>query len=116
MLVVVPPAVQPSILAEPQDQTVAPGDIAVFEVLADGTPPLSYQWQRNGVSIPGANDVSHSTGPVALGDNAVFSVIISNGAGSVASRNAALVVAQAAITVDSTAYTVDSVSLTVDAT
>ncbi len=108
------PAVQPSILAQPLDQTVAPGDIAVFQVVADGTAPLSYQWRRNDVSIPGANDTIYSTGPASLGDDAVFSVTVSNPAGSVDSQGAALVVVRMPITADSTLYSVDSVSVTVD--
>src|SRR5687767_11387945 len=32
---------------------------------------LQYQWQRNGVDIPGANSASYQTPPLALGDSGV---------------------------------------------
>lgn len=110
------PGVQPSILTQPLGQTIAPGETAVFHVVADGTLPLSYQWRRDGISIPGANDTSYATGPAALGDDAVFSVTVSNQAGLVSSQSAALSVVKVAISVDSTLYTVDSLSVTVDGT
>ncbi len=44
-----PPAVltvlvPPTILVQPKDQSVLVGGTAQFDVVADGTPPLSYQW------------------------------------------------------------------------
>jgi M6 family metalloprotease-like protein len=36
----------PVVLAQPEDQTLAPGQSAVFTVEADGTPPLLLQWER----------------------------------------------------------------------
>ena len=33
----------------------------IFAVTATGTPPLTYQWQRNGVAISGANGAGKST-------------------------------------------------------
>jgi hypothetical protein len=106
----------PSILTEPLDWTVTPGQTAVFQVVADGSPPLSYQWRRNGSNIDGANDASYSVVPAAPGDGAVFSVVVSNAAGSVTSRTAVLVVRSAAITIDSIEHRADSTGITVDAT
>jgi hypothetical protein len=37
-------AVPPRILVQPEDQSVLVGGTAQFDVVADGTPPLSYQW------------------------------------------------------------------------
>lgn len=108
--------IQPSIITEPLDRTVAPGQTAVFQVVADGSPPLSYQWRRNGSSIDGANDASYAVGPAAPGDDAVFSVVVSNAAGSVNSRTAVLEVRSAAITIDSIEHSADSISITIDAT
>jgi hypothetical protein len=43
----------PSITLQPTNQTVAAGASISFQVLAAGTPPLSYQWHFNGVEISG---------------------------------------------------------------
>lgn len=111
------PVALPSILVEPMDQTVMPGETAIFQLIADGTPPLSYQWRRNGIDITGANDTSYTVSPAAAGDDALFSVIISNAAGVVESRSAALtVITTTTTTADSTTITVDTMSLTVDET
>ena len=37
-----------------------PAASATFTVAASGTPPLAYQWQRNGVDIPGATSSSYT--------------------------------------------------------
>ncbi len=73
----VPPSA-PTITAEPASQTMAVGGSATFAVLATGT-GLAYQWQKNGVNVPGAVGSSYSTGPVALVDHAArYRCIVSN--------------------------------------
>src|SRR5580692_5004846 len=70
----------PSITAQPQSQTVAVGSSATFSVAATGTAPLSYQWQKNQVAIPGATLATYTTPATVSGDNgATFQVIVSNG-------------------------------------
>src|SRR5205085_2023909 len=44
-------AVAPSITTQPSNQTVTVGQTAAFTVVATGTAPLSYQWQKNGTAI-----------------------------------------------------------------
>src|SRR6266404_3744146 len=41
-------AVAPTITTQPANQTVTAGQTATFTVVATGTAPLSYQWQKNG--------------------------------------------------------------------
>ena len=53
---IVPANMAPVILAQPTNQTVIVGDVAAFSVVADGTPPLSYQWNFNGTNIVGATN------------------------------------------------------------
>src|SRR5467141_1689014 len=38
----------PAITAQPTNQTVIAGQTATFAVVATGTAPLSYQWQKGG--------------------------------------------------------------------
>src|SRR5207302_7261588 len=47
-------AVAPTITTQPANQTVTAGQTASFAVAANGTAPLSYQWQKNGANISGA--------------------------------------------------------------
>jgi hypothetical protein len=59
----------PSILMQPQSQVIPIGRAATFSVSAFGPVPLSYQWSKNGVEIPGATSASYSTPLVTLGQN-----------------------------------------------
>src|SRR5229473_2748645 len=42
--------VAPTITTQPASQTVTAGQTATFSVVAAGTAPLSYQWQKNGAN------------------------------------------------------------------
>lgn len=83
----------PFIQQQPADQTVLVGNGATFAVIATGTGPISYQWLRNGVVIPGATSASYTTPPLTSGDNGeTFAVQLTNAGGTVTSRNATLMV------------------------
>jgi arylsulfatase A-like enzyme len=87
------PPVLPFITLQPADATVRAGTIAKFRVKAGGTKPLTYQWKKNGTNIPDAISATYKTPPTTSQDNgAVFSVLISDRAGSVISNNATLTV------------------------
>jgi hypothetical protein len=90
--------VPPSIAVQPTNQTVAAGLTATFAVSATGTEPLSYQWQLNltnltdGGRILGATSNVLSISNVQTNDGGIYSVIITNLAGSATSSNAVLTV------------------------
>jgi beta-galactosidase len=64
-----------------------------FSVTATGTPPLHYQWTKNGLNSTRATKASYTTPPTTAADNgALFAVTVSNLAGSVTSNNAILTV------------------------
>jgi hypothetical protein len=91
-------AVAPSITTQPSNQSVTVGQTATFSVIATGTAPLSYQWQKNSANISGATAASYTTPATASGDNAAkFDVIVSNSAGSQTSTMATLTVNAAAV-------------------
>ena len=69
----------PSITSQPSSQTVNAGQPATFTVVATGTPPLTYQWRKNGVNIPGATSSSYTTPAATASDNgATFDVLVTN--------------------------------------
>ncbi|MGH8095054.1 MAG: ASPIC/UnbV domain-containing protein, partial [Chthoniobacterales bacterium] len=83
----------PSITQQPRNRVVTVGQTATFQVQAVGTPPLTYQWKKNGAKIQGARNATYITPPATAGDNgSLFAVVVSNSAGSVTSRNAQLIV------------------------
>lgn len=88
-----PPPVSPSITTQPANQTVNVGQTATFSVTANGTAPLSYQWQKGGVAISGATSASYTTPATQSSDNGTtFTVTVTNAAGSVSSNAATLTV------------------------
>jgi hypothetical protein len=83
-------ATAPTITQQPAAQTATVGQSATFTVVAGGTGPLSYQWQKNGSPIAGAVSASYTTPATTPGDSgATFLVVVSNSAGT-ATSNAAL--------------------------
>ena len=85
-------AVSPSITAQPESQTVEAGDFVIFFVTATATPPVSYQWQFNGIALPDETDdflLVFDVQSINAGD---YSVIVSNGAGKITSAPARLTV------------------------
>jgi hypothetical protein len=87
-------AAAPAITSEPSDASITAGQAATFSVVASGTAPLSYQWQKNGTAISGATSASYATPAAATADSgATFAVVVSNSAGSATSRSAKLTVA-----------------------
>jgi fibronectin type 3 domain-containing protein len=92
-------ATAPSITTQPASQTVTAGQSVTFSVVATGTAPLSYQWQKNGTVIGGANSSSYSISAAQASDAASYTVVVSNSAGSVTSSAATLTVNAATATV-----------------
>ncbi|HEX3397104.1 MAG TPA: PQQ-binding-like beta-propeller repeat protein [Steroidobacteraceae bacterium] len=87
-------AMAPAITAQPTDQRVAIGTTATFTVSANGTAPLTFQWQKGTTAISGATAASYTTPATTLADDgASFHVVVSNSLGSVTSNNAKLTVA-----------------------
>jgi hypothetical protein len=83
----------PSITSQPANQTVIAGNTASFTVAATGTTPLAYQWSKNGVAISGATSSKFTTPSETIADNnAKFTAVVSNTAGSVKSNAAILAV------------------------
>jgi hypothetical protein len=81
------------IVGQPDNVSVVSGNTATFTVGTGGTPPLTYQWQKNGTAIMGAIAASYTTPAESLSDSgAKFAVVVTNASGSVTSPNATLTV------------------------
>jgi pectate lyase len=80
----------PSISLQPEPQTVNAGATANFFVSANGTAPLSFQWQKNGGDIPGATSPGLAVANAQDGDAGTYTVVVSNAAGSATSEPVAL--------------------------
>jgi len=84
------------ITGQPVDQPVYVGDNAVFTVATDGSSPVYYQWQQDGINltngsgISGANSATLVISNVNVFDAAIYSVIVSNAFNSVSSADAYL--------------------------
>ncbi len=91
--------VAPTITTQPGNQTVTAGQTASFTVVAGGTAPLSYQWQKNGANISGATAASYTTPATTSADSgATFRVVVSNASGTVTSAAATLTVSSSSDT------------------
>jgi hypothetical protein len=92
------PLTAPKISRQPASIFTAPGTTATFSVQGSGYPEPTYQWRRNGVNIAGATKSDYTTAALALVDTgAIFSVVLTNSQGSLASSAASLTVTQATI-------------------
>ena len=83
---------EPSITTQPAGATVCEGAAASFSVAASGVAPLAYQWRKNAVNIGGATSSSYSIASTVAGDAAAYSVVVTDGCGSVTSADALLTV------------------------
>jgi hypothetical protein len=83
----------PSITGHPPNQTVTQGQPATFVVTADGSPTLTYQWQRNQVNISGATSATYMIASTAASDDgAKFRCVVTNSFGTATSNEATLTV------------------------
>jgi uncharacterized delta-60 repeat protein len=82
----------PQIAVMPAEQKVNAGFPATFTVVASGSPPVAYQWKRNGVAVPDATSSILILPAVRPEDAGDYIVTLSNAAGSVDSAPVALVV------------------------
>jgi hypothetical protein len=84
--------IPPKILTQPQDQKVAAGQDVTFSAQAEGSDPLSFQWQFNGAEVPGATQSSYTRLGVQDWDAGKYSVRVANHLGQILSTNAILTI------------------------
>jgi hypothetical protein len=82
----------PVITTQPFLQSANTGGSATFAVVASGTAPLTYQWRRNGLDLPGRKNATLVLSGVTVADAGSYDVVVANLVGSVTSTAATLVV------------------------
>jgi len=87
-----------AIVTQPANQSVVAGQSATFNVIATGSGALTYQWNKNGSAISGANSPSYTTPASTNNDNgASFTVTVSDTMTSATSNAATLSVTAAPV-------------------
>jgi hypothetical protein len=94
----VTPVYAPAISTQPTNQTILAGSSAAFNVTIGGTPPLVYQWRKNGTNLVNGGNISGATTTVLTftagmtNNSGNYSVVITNVCGSITSAVATLTV------------------------
>jgi len=85
-------ATAPVITEQPVDTAAVVGDTVSLTVAAEGVPSPTYQWLFNGTAILGATNPVLTLSGLTNAQAGVYSVIVSNSAGTVTSNAATLTV------------------------
>jgi alpha-tubulin suppressor-like RCC1 family protein len=80
----------PFIVSQPASIIAWPGENAIFQVSANGSKPLSYQWRFKGTNIVGATNATFSLAGVTANQAGNYSVTVSNAVGSTPGSSATL--------------------------
>jgi uncharacterized delta-60 repeat protein len=83
---------QPFIVRQPAAQSALPSGQAAFDVVADGSRPLWYQWCFDGAALPGATNATLLLSNLIPDNAGGYTVIVTNSFGSVTSPVATLTV------------------------
>jgi Immunoglobulin domain len=92
---VTPDVTPPSIASSPASRTVFARGQTTFTASATGTPPLSYQWLKGNVEIPGATAASYTIDPVSAESAGDYVCRVSNAAAPPAETTAATLTVEA---------------------
>src|SRR5205085_9745604 len=82
----------PLITDQPDDATVAYGESAQFSVSVTAPGPVTYQWRKGTVDIPGATASSYQVQSATPADEGLYSVVVTDAFGSTPSAGAQLTV------------------------
>ncbi len=84
--------IAPKFTLQPADFLAGLGETVKLQALASGTLPISYQWQFNGVDLPGETSDVLEIPSVTFEQDGLYSVVAANAYGSADSNEARLTV------------------------
>jgi len=87
-----PPNMAPLIVQQPTSISVSVGQPANFSVVANGTAPLTYQWQKEGINISAATQSTFSIAQTQPANAGNYRVIVTNSINNVTSNVVVLTV------------------------
>jgi alpha-tubulin suppressor-like RCC1 family protein len=76
----------PTLLSQLPDEVTWAGRAATFTLQAIGSPPLHFQWQLNGETIPGATNFFYRIERATPANSGLYSVLVSNARGTAVSE------------------------------
>lgn len=86
------PGAPPVFTTQPAPQSVTVGGSFTLTAGAGGTPPPTYQWQKNGTAISGATSATLTVASAQLSDAGTYTVVATNASGTVTSTAASIAV------------------------
>ncbi len=91
----------PTITTQPVDTSALVNGTATFTVAATGSPTPTYQWLKDGISIPDASwrKATLTLTGVSTNDVTYYSVVVTNSAGSVTSNRVKLTIGPSPVVV-----------------
>lgn len=95
--------VPPTITVQPPSRSAYESETVHLDVTAEGTPPLSYQWRKDGAPLADGERISGSLSneltlaSVIVADAGGYSVVVQNNAGAVTSQVALLTISPAPV-------------------
>ena len=90
--------IPPTIALQPVDQNATAGTGVTFAVDANGSAPLAYQWQKNGVNLVGATAKNLVLSNLDLNASGAYRAVVTNDYGTATSSAATMAVSCASST------------------
>ena len=84
----------PYFTLQPVSSQVSAGSSKTLTGLADGSQPITYQWQHAGTNLPGATQTSLTLTNLSADQSGIYTLLANNAAGTTPSSNATLTIFQ----------------------
>jgi hypothetical protein len=82
----------PLVKEQPVGVSAYVGDIVTLQATVEGSPPLQFQWYRDGVPVPGATSPTYLLASATLADTALYQLVISNAVGTTYATGVVIIV------------------------
>src|SRR6185436_12976168 len=86
------PPLPPTVVKQPRSGSYFVGENIQLSVVVDGSPPITYQWKKNGTNIDGATNDTYVLPNAQVADAGAYTVLVSNVGGGTTSSTANLAI------------------------